>query len=375
MRIGELLVDHGWCDPQSVQRAVAEQRHTGKRLCSLLISRGLLDPDHAARALGEQHAVPAILQRHLENRDTQLAPLLPSPLARASIAIPIGRNREGDLIVCVRDPRPELLATLVQILGEHVVMAVCPATQLERLVDLAYEPTPSEEYEVDLSTGPRASIGGKTPTSLTDLGTIQLVDLDDSRVTKDFSQSGVTLPPLTHANRSATLPPRTRPAAMPAIRPAGAMTIDAAIAAIDAATSRDLATELAMRYAQTRWSSSLLLAIREGAALGLRGHGAQLTPEVVETIALPLSSPSIVTIAHDMRRLAVEGSGAVHDRLVRLLGSPRTTMAAPISIATRVACVLVVGGALGAGEPARDLEQVAEALGDAYTRFLHANEP
>ena len=47
----------GWVEPTSLDRAIAEQRHTGKRLCSLLVARGLLDPDDAARALGAQHGV------------------------------------------------------------------------------------------------------------------------------------------------------------------------------------------------------------------------------------------------------------------------------------------------------------------------------
>src|SRR5687768_6071419 len=73
MRVGEILIVNGWVDGPSLQRAIAEQRHTGKRLCSLLIGRGLLDSDHASRALGEQHGVAAVLQRHLEHRDRALA--------------------------------------------------------------------------------------------------------------------------------------------------------------------------------------------------------------------------------------------------------------------------------------------------------------
>ena len=112
MRVGEILLHHGWVDPTSLQRALAEQRHTGKRLCSLLIARGMLDPDHASRALGEQHGVAAALQRHLEQRDRTVVALLPGAFARASFVLPIGRSRTGDLIVCARDPRPDIQATV-----------------------------------------------------------------------------------------------------------------------------------------------------------------------------------------------------------------------------------------------------------------------
>ncbi|MEO8706256.1 MAG: hypothetical protein ABI867_39870, partial [Kofleriaceae bacterium] len=151
------------------------------------------------------------------------------------------------------------------------------------------------------------------------------------------------------------------------------MTIDDAIDAIDAATTRDAATDVAMRFAHGRWAAALLLMIKEGAALGHRGHGAQLSADAVDAVAIPLTAPSIVKVAHDTRRLATEpppGAGAIHERLVRLLGSARTAMAIPISIAGRVACVLAVGDAIGAGHAARDLDRLAGALADAYSRVL-----
>ncbi|MEO8701950.1 MAG: hypothetical protein ABI867_18035, partial [Kofleriaceae bacterium] len=220
IRVGEILLEHGWVDAPSLQRAIAEQRHTGKRLCSLLIARGLLDPDHASRALGQQHEVAAVLQRHFENRDRSLAQLLPAALARACFALPIGRNREGAVIVCVRDPRRELDAVIAQAIHGSVMIAVGPASQLERLIDLAYEPAPSDEYDVDLTTGPIATIDFDTR-HLPDLSALALVELDDVRVAKDPSQSGALI-----GMRPTTIPPF-------APQP---MTIDDAIDAIDAAT-------------------------------------------------------------------------------------------------------------------------------------------
>jgi len=227
MQVGQILVEQRWVEPAELMRALGEQRHTGKRICSLLIARGLLDPDHAARALSIQHNVPGALQRHLDNRDPALASLLPVAIARASFALPIGRTRNHELIVCVRDPRPELRGIIATAVGCPVVLAVAAASQLEPLLKLAYEaaanrPEPPGELsvDVDLSTrtiptfrdlGVTASTGGGVDVDLNtrpiavlstgrgplddggdlgDLGSMTLVGLDDDRVARDPSQAG-----------------------------------------------------------------------------------------------------------------------------------------------------------------------------------------
>ena len=106
MRIGDVLLAREWVDPAALARAIAEQAHTGRRLCSLLIARGLLDHDEAARALAEQRGIPGVLRRHLDGREPGLAYLIPPELGRTHVALPIGRARNAELIVAVRDPSP-----------------------------------------------------------------------------------------------------------------------------------------------------------------------------------------------------------------------------------------------------------------------------
>src|SRR5262245_10569062 len=165
MQIGQLLVEQRWVSAEALARRLAEQRLTGKRICSLLISRGLLDPDNAARALANQHNVPGVLQKHLEHRDPALARLLPPALARACFALPIGRTRNQELIVCVRDPRPELRGIIASAVGGPVVIAVAPAHQLEQLIKSTYEGMPSQirsgnelSFDVALSTQAIATV-------------------------------------------------------------------------------------------------------------------------------------------------------------------------------------------------------------------------
>lgn len=381
MRIGEILLGHGWLDEVTLARGVAEHAAAGQRLCSYLIARRLLDADHASRALGEQHGVAAVLQRHLQHRDPSLVPLVPGPLARAQLALPVGRLGSGELIVCVRDPRPALHAELVQAIGEPIVLAIAPASQLERLVERAYGRGATAgadlEFEVDLTTGPIAL----PPTEADPLARLEssLVGLDDSRVARDPTQSqsftqqtglsATNPPPFAEALAAATAS-RATPLVLPAI--ARAPTLHEALAELAAATHRDAATDLAMQFTAGRWRAALLFQLKDGAALGHRGHGPQLGRDAAQAVVLPLSMSSIVKVVHDTHRLATSAPvGPVQERLARLLGDPQMPAAAPVRIGPRIALVLAVGDPID-GDAAHgfDLEQLADALGAAYSRIV-----
>jgi len=406
MQIGQILVERRWVEPDALLRALADQVEVGMRICSLLIARGELDPDNAARALATQHNVPGVLQKHLENREPGLVGLLPAAIARACVALPIGRTRNQELIVCVRDPRPELRGVLSSAVGGPVMIAVAPARQLEQLIALAYDGAPGppaaddEGVDVDLSTrqiatvlddaeiaryardlqrgpgaGDAAARRSASDDPLDGLGTMTLVGLDDVRVAKDPTQSGqfaAVMPRTT----TMPLPPRTmttpaRDASTPPFSAHGP-TLDATLAAMDHASTPDDAIDDAMRYLAGRFRHAVLFTINEGAALGDRGHGGALTPEIIQAITVPLSAPSIVQAAHRTRRLATvvpRDAGAIQDRLARALGHPQGFAAVPIEVDTRVAYVIVVGDAGRDPDSAPDdLEQVGGALAAALAR-------
>ena len=384
-QIGQILVAQRWLEPAALTRALAEQRHTGKRICSLLIARGLLDPDHAARALANQHNVPGVLQKHLEHRDRALAELLPASIARAAIALPIGRTRNQELLICVRDPTPELAIALAAAIGTPVIIVVAPGYQLEQLVKQVYDQLPrrpsapgddEDGIDVDLTTRPIAIIRDELPMlgdPLDHLGTMTLVGLDDVRVAKDPSQSGKpaaipsrTITPL--SPRTATAPAAARTTTP---RPLHGPSLAATLAAIDHAATPDDATDTAMWFLAQRFHHAVWFAIDNGVALGERGHGDGLTPEVIQALAVPLGAPSIVQLAHDTHALATElPAGTIQDRLTRTLGTPHTAAAVPIEIAASVAYVLAVGDASHTPEHAvAELAQLGRALGAAYDRL------
>ena len=280
-------------------------------------------------------------------------------------------------------------------------------------------PAPDDDIDVDLSTRQIPVVGDP----LDHLGSMTLVELDDARVAKDPSQSGqheallprtatglvlprtatgLGLPRVTGAGlppRTVTTsdppprtvtsshpPPRTQThpgprTAGPTPRPSGGTLplgfrgppLDASIAAIEGAASGDEIADAAMYYLAGRFHRAVWFAIHEGAALGERGHGDQLTPEVIHAVTIPLSAPSILQLAHATRQLATAAppdAGPIQDRLWRMLGAPRAIAAMPIETGARIGAVIAVGDAIGDPATARaDLERLGRALGGAFRRL------
>ncbi|MDB4955303.1 MAG: hypothetical protein JWO36_2872 [Myxococcales bacterium] len=407
MRIGEILLSQAKLRETELAQALAEQAETGRRLCSMLIGRGLLDFDDAARALGEQWTVRCALRKHLELRDRDLAEKLPAELARACCALPIARTRSGDLIIVVRDPTPHLAAALQQGVQGRIQMLVAPATELERIVEEVYGGVPSDELDVDMTTGPialppRADMALLDPDSIS----FALTSLDDDRVTKDPSQSGhlkssmPAAPPPPPIRVAAPTPPRTptpamgRPIAAPPARPTPppeppapppraapaatlppfAPTFDTTEREMGRATTRDVATDIAMEFITGRWVAAVMLAVRDGAAIGYRGHGRDMPP--IGEIRIPLGERSTVQRAAETRRTAVkQAEGTIEEPVEAMLGQPQVLAVAPVMVRGHVVAVIAVGdpilGSTEIDDAIADLGLLAEALSGAYER-IHA---
>jgi len=394
MRIGEILVEKRWVEPAALRRALADVRPGQKRTCSLLISKGLLDPDNAARALAEQHGVSGVLQRHLEHRDDEVARLIPNEAARRLIALPIGHTRIGELIVCVRDPSAEVKAELGTLIQGPILIAVAPATQLEELVAKVYP----ESVDIDISTRP-IEIRSLDQMRTMELGTLKLVELDDRRVVKDDTQvvlprttsqtSGLFPNPPPDRPKGGTTAPR-RPsgtnmaiprtmsgtsglAAALAPPPPPPPPVDDAVAALGAATSRDDATAIAMKYVAARWTHAVLLALQAGTAIGYRGHGPEASDANLRALRIPLTAPTIIKLACDAKRIVSAPGEALGEPLGSFLGKPAECSAAPVKVGNQIACVLAVGAAVSElGTSAVHLDRLATALAQAYERQLQS---
>ena len=365
MRIGELLQGRGLVRASDLAAAVEEQALRGGRLCSVLITRGALDFDEGARALGEQRGVPCALSKHLANRDPKLAELLPADFGRASNALPIGRTSGGALIVAARDPAAALRSSLEKLLKVEITLVIAPATRLEHLIAATYGAPTTDEFDIDVDSQvdlppllpPLPDLDMLDPDSMR----LALSDLDDARVAKDPTQSGLLQIGAMAGSSSIKIQPgKTLPSAAP--------TIAATKLALEHCGSRDAASDLAISFIAGRWYSGAIVVIRDDTAIGYRGHGIADLAE----LHLPLRLASTIQRAIQSKRVEKSSpSSPAQDQLVKVL---RTTaiVAAPVLVGDELVAVVTAGESIhGAADStaANELGQLAQALGDAYDRI------
>ena len=364
MRIGEILFRRGWIDWEPLVLAIGDHRRSGLRLCSYLVARRTISFDQASVALGEQRGVPAVLHRHLVRRDRGVVPLLPVALARKHVALPIGRMSNGALIICTRDPSPRIAAELRHAVAGELVLAVTPARAIERLVAQAYPHGASAEIEIPI-----------------ELEEPDLPELDVDDVAEDGEEHDAALsdfaidieiptepPAPVSASRSLPVEIKARAAASASRDP-----LELAIAACRDIDELGWLLDVVMEYVAGRWRSSLLFAVRERRAIGVRGHGGRLGPTAIRTFVIDLEDPSLLQRARNRRGpvAASEPSASEDDAsLIAALQCSRP-VAQPVAKGDALAYLLVVGEPLERDpeETEIDLGLLAEAMHDALARL------
>jgi hypothetical protein len=372
MRVGDLLLQRGAVTLDDLARVLAEQHSAKMRICSLLVARGVVSFDDASRALGEHLGVAAVLRKHLQHRDESVASMLPAPLARRIVAVPIGKLGDGAVIVCVRDPSRANYGHIARAMPRRFMIAVAPSLFLERLVERVYAPKVDVPIEIEIET-PRTKTRSKaTPPPVPPDIPIEIdepvlapraseADIDnlfDALIEKPAAPASPALPEVRRASTPSRPPPQRD-------------ALDATIASFADIDDAQWLYDVALGYVATRWQAALLFELRGDQAVAVRGHGASL-------ITIPLGPRSIVSIARDERRLVHERldvANAVHDQVAKALGRAVHPVAAPVARegSTVIEYVLAVGEPSrfdeDAEEAAFDLSVLAETMGDALERI------
>jgi hypothetical protein len=398
VRLGDLLLADGLIAPDELAAAIAQQQTSGARLGSVLYLSGRMTADAVARALARQHGVPAALMRHLDGRDPTLAPRLPAELARRRQALPVALSRgratiepggtapPTALVVCMRDPGDAAaVAEIAAAVKMPVQAAVACAAVLAAHVARAY-PADEDGDGVDVDFD---EVSGTYSIPLGDMdpAALMLVDLDDKRVARDHTQTaplptvqratgGLTAVTAADAERAqrSTAPPRgTVPPATAPAEPV--LDGDAAIAELAGASSRDAVGDIALAFLRSSYAAGVVLVVRDGLALGHRGFGGSLTTATVESIVIPLNVPSVLRTAYDGGRPFIGAppgdAGTIQDRFLRLLGSPREVVVAPVVLRDRPVCLVFAARPSRAADDAlSDLLTVVAAMEEAYLRLI-----
>ncbi len=434
MRIGEQLLRDGLITAAQLDTALRTQAQYGGRIGSTLAELGALDLDALALALAKKHGVPAVLQKHCDAIERAVARLLPAKAAARIQAIPLGwsTRQHKTMIVAFLDPLDLPAVDEVQFtVGARVLPCVAPEARLAKLLHKYLGVRPKDEDRQFVRFDPALRVARSeppisaamppafVPASMRDAPVSQRIVEPDLELPPDSSPEPVTedvavarpdpaldAPPpsrpirprasLSMPPQSVPMPPapmpepppvsqeRTKSESEPAARPESlcpVLTVEEAMELLEAATTRDEVGDAMTYFLAMHFRATLILIVKDGAALGWKGFVPFVDRDVVESVSLPLGAPSLLRTAYETRMPyvgppPVEGA-ALQLRLYKLLRCepPATAVAVPVSLQGRVVNLVYGHGDPGvplAPEAIDEVLRITGAAALAYVRILRA---
>src|SRR5258705_2121841 len=101
--IGEVAVDLGFADRETVEEAVADARAQGRPTGLVLVERGVLRHDQLARVVAERFGLDFV-ELAVYDLDMGAANLLNAEASKRYQAVPIGFTDDGTLLLAMADP-------------------------------------------------------------------------------------------------------------------------------------------------------------------------------------------------------------------------------------------------------------------------------
>jgi hypothetical protein len=366
MKLGTLLLRNAAIGLSQLESALRNQVLYGGRLGTNLVELGFLDLELLSAYLAELSGLPIATPTLLEDIDRELADRLGSEAAHRLRAIPLGRLEDraasatgaivGSIAVALVEPtNPEILDELARRLEASITPYVVP--ELRALYYL--------EKHFGLPRRPRF-VRTARPGSETDAA---------AERRRSHPAHGMVMPP------AFTLEPRRRRAsqAPPPVTPVEIeLTLEAARARIEAASHREAIGDTFVELAKGRFDVLVVFLVRDGNALGWRGHAAHGNTIDFAGLSLPLGGSSALQTAHDTRQPYVGPPPApakpIESQLWNALGigpEPPEVAVVPVLVKQRPVN-LIYAHSLTPLEPGSILEltDLAERAATSYLRLI-----
>ncbi len=153
--IGEVIVNLGFADRETVEQAVAAARAQGRPTGQVLVELGVLRHDQLARAVAERFGLDYI-DLSVYDLDMGAVNLIRSDTAKRYQAVPVGYTDDGTLLLAMSDPTNVLtIDDIAMITGRRVKVAAASVEDLNLLLarlarmDDSIEDIVDEEHEAD----------------------------------------------------------------------------------------------------------------------------------------------------------------------------------------------------------------------------------
>lgn len=134
-RLGTLALELNVISEEQLQKAVAEQQHTGGLLGRILIDQGSLSEQALAQLLAQQAGLPYVESLTEAKINEKLAANLLRLDAVQFSAVPY-KEEDGHLVVAVSDPRK--IADIESIIGCHLKFVCSPESEVEQRIEVMY---------------------------------------------------------------------------------------------------------------------------------------------------------------------------------------------------------------------------------------------
>jgi hypothetical protein len=370
MRLGEILIQLGLLTPEQLKTVLDNRNLLGGRIGTQLVERGLVNTEQVSEALSRQMRTPAAMQRHFDKADPNVVAMLKPVLAARYMAIPLVAARSGvkRIVVAMATPQDvQVLDDIAFALGARVEPMVAAELAIARNLKRFY----NLDVKLDRPARPEPPPRGvtKSYSSHEESPAISLQALPST-------SSSVGQP------RHPTRPMMEAPVEIPHILPPppeAAVSLEDVIHRLSVAENREQVADIVVDFMLPRFGCGLVFLLRGTTANVWRGFAPGLEARAIESIAFPMSMPSMFRTAKERAatfRGAPPPEGVyLHTQIWKYLHSepPADVVVIPISIGGRVIC-LVYAHATDASrlpdEHVRDLQAVCTAVASAFVRMI-----
>ena len=364
MRIGEILVQLGMLTPEQLQATLDSRDLLGGRIGTQLVERGLLSAEQISEALSRQMRVPAAVHRHFDKADPNVVAMLKPVLAARYMAIPLVAAKSGAKRIVVAMATPQDVQVV-----DDVSFALGARVEPMVAAELAIARNLKRFYNLDVKLNRPARPEPRIRSRTRPYGTVETP-----------APSTRTLQPVPTeflGSDSMGFPIEPAPLLPPSL--GAAVTLEDVVHRLSVAENRDQVADIVIDFMLPRFRCGLIFLLRGANAHVWRGFAPGVDAHAIETIAFPLSMPSMFRIAKE--RLATfrgppPSEGAyLHTQIWRYLHTeaPRDSVVVPIAIGER-AISLVYAHASGAAglsdDHVRDLQAVCTAAANAFVRMI-----
>ncbi|MEA2220579.1 MAG: type pilus assembly protein PilB [Solirubrobacteraceae bacterium] len=151
--LGDVLVDLGFCDRETIERIVHDARAASLPMQELLLERGLLNPDQLALAVAERFGLEYASLDKL-HPDIAAMQLVPEAALRRLQAVPVGfRGKDGLLVAMVNPTNVLAIDDLAMLTDLRIEPVIVTREDLDvlllRLTRLEQEYISAEEHEAE----------------------------------------------------------------------------------------------------------------------------------------------------------------------------------------------------------------------------------